>query len=85
MDKERFLDVNGFSTEYDIPLRKRLNKYGRPRQRDTTRSSISLAERLAEQSYEWKAREVHKQRVQAVIAAAVFVLIIAAAISLAYF
>ncbi len=85
MDKERFLDVNGFSREYDIPLRKRLNKYGRPRHRDSQRSSVTLTQRLAEQSREWDARERHKQKVTAIIAGAVFVVLVAFAVSLAYF
>lgn len=85
MDKERFLDVNGFSTEYDIPLEKRLNKYRKPRTRDSSRASISVTEKLQERSESWRTELRHKQVVTAIVAAAVFVLVVAFAVYRAYF
>ena len=77
MDKERFLDVNGFNVEYHMPLEKRLKKYGKGGQRDTSRATTPLTEKLAAQSQEWSADVRHKQVISAIAAGVVVVLIIA--------
>ena len=77
MNKERFLDVNGFSTEYDVPLEKRLIKYRKNPRRDSSRASVSLAERLDEKSRLWRAATRRKQIISAIVALVVFVFVVA--------
>ena len=84
MNKERFLDVNGFSAEYDIPLEKRMNKYRKGRLRDSSRASISMTERLQGRSESWKADVRRKQVLTAIVAAVVFVCVIALSVYLTF-
>ena len=84
MDKERFLDVNGFSIEYDIPLEKRMNKYRSEHHRDSSRPSVNLTDCLAARSKAWQAKTRHKQVVIAIVAALIFACIVAASVYLTY-
>ena len=85
MNKERFLDVNGFSTEYDIPLEKRLNKYRGEKIKDTSRTSISATEKLQTQSEHWRGNVRRKQIIAAIVGILVFAAVVAAAVYLTYF
>ena len=79
MDKERFLDVNGFNSEYDIPLEKRLNKYRKRDRSDAIGGPVvPVTQRLQAQSDAWR-NEVHDKQVICAIAAAVVVAIVIAA------
>ena len=84
VDKERFLDVNGFSAEYDIPLEKRVSKYRKGRVRDSSRASISVAERVQGRSEAWKAETRHKQVVTAIVAFIIFLCVIAASVYMTF-
>ena len=84
MNKERFLDVNGFSTEYDIPLEKRLNKYRKGQFKDATRSSVSETDILQRRAASWRARTRRRQVVIALVAAPVFAVVVALSIYLTY-
>lgn len=84
MDKERFLDVNGFNAEYDIPLKKRMKKYRMGRLRDSSRTTISLTERLEGRSEAWLKEVRRKQVLIGVIAAIVFALVVALAVYLTF-
>lgn len=84
MDKERFLDVNGFSTEYDIPLERRLNKYRKGRISDSSRGSIPTTERLQKQSDSWRSRTRRTQIITAIVATIAVAAVIALSIYLTY-
>ena len=77
MNKERFLDVNGFNSEYDIPLEKRLIKYRKSPRRDSTRASVSLTERLDEKSRLWRASTRRTQVISAIVALVLVALVVA--------
>lgn len=85
MNKERFLDVNGFSTEYDIPLEKRLNKYRNGKYKDASRISITETEKLSMQSSSWWSAIRRKQIITALVAIIVFALAIAGSVYLTFF
>ena len=84
MNRERFLDVNGFSTEYDIPLDKRLNKYRKGQFKDATRSSVSETDILQRRSVAWRARTRRRQVIIALVAAVIFAIVIALSVYLTY-
>ena len=86
MNKEQFLDVNGFNSEYDIPLEKRLNKYRKRGQVEVPRTSaaVPVVDRLAAQSEAWRAEMRRKQVITAFVAALVFVAVVAASVFLTY-
>ena len=78
MDKERFLDVNGFNSEYDIPLEKRMNKY-RKRYRSEGQANapvVPVTERLQAQSDAWWKKTRHQQAVSALVAAVLVAIVI---------
>ncbi|MDO4532688.1 MAG: hypothetical protein Q4C36_03095 [Coriobacteriia bacterium] len=86
MDKERFLDVNGFNSEYYIPLEKRLIKY---RKWDRSSASantpvIPVTERLQARSEEWRSDIHHKQVIAAICAGGFTALAVAASVFLTY-
>jgi len=85
VNKERFLDVNGFSSEYDIPLEKRLNKYRKGSGRDSSRAVISETEKLGRRSALWRANVRRKQIIAAIIAAIVFAAVVALSVYLTFF
>lgn len=78
MDKERFLDVNGFNSEYDIPLEKRMNKYRKRYRSDAPASApvVPVAERLQVQSDAWWEKTRHQQAVSALVAAVLVAIIV---------
>lgn len=85
MDKNRLLDVNGFSSEYGMPLEKRLNKYQRRSRKKGSRASISEAEKLKRQSAEWR-DNVRRHQATTALAMAMFVaIVVALSCYLAYF
>ena len=79
MNKERFLDVNGFNSEYDIPLEKRLNKYRKRDEKSGPRTSpsISVTDKLRTQSEAWRSDVRRKQIIAAIAAAVIFALVVA--------
>ncbi|MDO4891542.1 MAG: hypothetical protein Q3963_09255 [Coriobacteriaceae bacterium] len=85
MNKERFLDVNGFSSEYDIPLEKRLNKYRKGSGRDSSRTVITETEKQGKRSALWRAKVRRKQIVVGIAAAIVFAAVIALSVYLTFF
>lgn len=86
MNKERFLDVNGFNSEYDIPLEKRLNKYRKRDQTNGPRTSavVPVVDRLAAQSDAWRAETRRKQVIAAFVAAVIFAAVVALSVYLTY-
>ena len=84
MNRERFLDVNGFSTEYDIPLEKRLRKYRKSSNRDASRLSVSETDILQRQSVSWRARTRRRQVLIALGAVVLFALVVALSVYLTF-
>jgi hypothetical protein len=85
VDKNRFLDVNGFSSEYGMPLEERLNKYqGRSRRRGSS-ASVSETERLNRQSAEWRENVRRRQATTAVVMMVFVAIAVALSCYLAYF
>lgn len=76
MNRDRFLDVNGFNVEYDIPLEKRLNKYRKPAPRESARAIVPETEKLNRQSLAWRSRIRRRQVVTAIVAGVAFVCIV---------
>ena len=86
MDKERFLDVNGFNSEYYIPLEKRLIKY---KKWDSSSASanapvIPVTERVQVRSEQWRAETHRKQVIAALGAGVLTALVVAASVFLTY-
>ena len=84
MEKERFLDVNGFNVEYDIPLEKRLNKYRNGRAAGGSGAFVPEAERLQARSGGWLSGVRRTQFVTALVGAFVFALVVALSVYLTY-
>lgn len=84
MDKERFLDVNGFNVEYDIPLEKRLNKYRNGRAAGGSGVFVPETERLQARSDGWRSRVRRAQIVTALVGAIAFALVVALSVYLTY-
>ena len=85
MNKERFLDVNGFNIEYEIPLEKRLYKYQKGAPKGASQPVVNEVDRLDMQSQKWRGDIRRKQVAIAIAAAIIFVFVIAAAVYLTYF
>lgn len=85
MDKNRLLDVNGFSSEYGMPLEKRLNKYQRRSRRKGSRASITETERLNQQSAAWREKMRRRQATTAVTMLIFVAIVVALSCYLAYF
>ncbi len=85
MNKERFLDVNGFNIEYEIPLEKRLYKYQKGAPKGASQPVVSEIDRLDLQSKKWRGDIRRKQAIIAIAAAIIFACVIAAAVYLTYF
>jgi hypothetical protein len=86
VDKERFLDVNGFNSEYYIPLEKRLIKY-RKWDRSSASSNASVipvTERVQARSEQWRAETHRKQVIAAIGAGGLTALAVAASVFLTY-
>lgn len=84
MDKEQLLDVNGFSAEYDVPVRKRVRKYRMAPLRDSSRTMVSVTDRLQSRSDDWRADIHRKQVITAIVGAIVFALVVAASVYLTF-
>jgi len=85
VNKERFLDVNGFNIEYEIPLEKRLYKYQKGAPKGASQPVVSEIDRLDLQSKKWRGDIRRKQVIIAIAAAIIFACVIAAAVYLTYF
>lgn len=81
MHKERFLDVNGLSAEYDVALEKRLNKYRKVHYKDTSRPTISDAEIYRMRAASWR----NRTRTSQVIIALVALALVAGAVVLSWY